>query len=414
MLRCCVSAVCVQFFCDWLSEAAVDFRVDDSFLHHAAVACFGCANSLYEQHFNLCASQLSAACRSLGAARLCEDGVADESVSRTAAGTASDDFVAWRDSHLLPNLVRAVTQPSAFQAQVDAERRERKERQQREKAMEEKEEEARTDPASRGGGDSDDEATSASKEPHSPSALVDVEELGPTIHSSGGLKPRGKVNTAQSEQVSGGEQLVSAVRIHSHSVAAPSSTSTILPSSSSSKTSSTSASASSSSSSPAARDAPRPMLTSALRSALGKQGYQLIGSHSGVKLCRWTKAMLRGRGGCYKHTCYGIISYQCMEMTPSLACANKCVFCWRHGTNPVGKEWKWQVDEPELIIDGALQQHRRMVAQMKGVPGVKQERLQDALVPRHCALSLVGGQLDHTALFHAPACFNPLPAYAHS
>lgn len=28
-------------------------------------------------------------------------------------------------------------------------------------------------------------------------------------------------------------------------------------------------------------------------------------------------------------------------MTPSLACANKCVFCWRHYTNPVGKEWKY-------------------------------------------------------------------------
>ena len=77
------------------------------------------------------------------------------------------------------------------------------------------------------------------------------------------------------------------------------------------------------------------MLTPALRAALGKQGYQLIGSHSGVKLCRWTKAMLRGRGGCYKHSFYGIQSHQCMEMTPSLACANKCVFCWRHGSNPV-------------------------------------------------------------------------------
>ena len=39
-------------------------------------------------------------------------------------------------------------------------------------------------------------------------------------------------------------------------------------------------------------------------------------------------------GGCYKHTFYGITSYQCMEATPSLACANKCVFCWRHHKNP--------------------------------------------------------------------------------
>ena len=58
-------------------------------------------------------------------------------------------------------------------------------------------------------------------------------------------------------------------------------------------------------------------------------GYRIVGSHSGVKLCRWTKSMLRGRGGCYKHTFYGIESHRCMETTPSLACANKCVFCWR-------------------------------------------------------------------------------------
>ena len=34
---------------------------------------------------------------------------------------------------------------------------------------------------------------------------------------------------------------------------------------------------------------PREMLTPLLREALTKQGYRLIGSHSGVKLCRWTK-----------------------------------------------------------------------------------------------------------------------------
>ena len=34
---------------------------------------------------------------------------------------------------------------------------------------------------------------------------------------------------------------------------------------------------------------PREMITPMLRSALEKQGYKLIGTHSGVKLCRWTK-----------------------------------------------------------------------------------------------------------------------------
>ena len=137
-------------------------------------------------------------------------------------------------------------------------------------------------------------------------------------------------------------------------------------------------------------DPNREMLTPSLRKSLTKQGYKLIGSHSGVKLCRWTKAMLRGRGGCYKHTFYGIESYRCMEMTPSLACANKCVFCWRHHSNPVGTEWKWKMDEPQFLVDEATKKHVEMIKQLKGVPGVKIERFETAKTIKHCALSLVG------------------------
>ncbi|XP_064893295.1 S-adenosyl-L-methionine-dependent tRNA 4-demethylwyosine synthase TYW1 isoform X6 [Columba livia] len=165
------------------------------------------------------------------------------------------------------------------------------------------------------------------------------------------------------------------------------------------------------------------MITPALREALTKQGYKLIGSHSGVKLCRWTKSMLRGRGGCYKHTFYGIESHRCMEATPSLACANKCVFCWsigerwrielcsgdctasrniavqiivplslhiRHHTNPVGTEWRWKMDQPEMILQEALENHRNMIKQFKGVSGVRADRLAEAMTAKHCALSLVG------------------------
>ncbi|MCO5576767.1 hypothetical protein L7F22_030586 [Adiantum nelumboides] len=132
------------------------------------------------------------------------------------------------------------------------------------------------------------------------------------------------------------------------------------------------------------------MVTPTIRSNLEKQGYKIIGTHSGVKLCRWTKSQLRGRGGCYKHSFYGIESHRCMEATPSLACANKCVFCWRHHTNPVGKSWKWKMDDPVEIVETALNLHINMIKQMKGVPGVKQERLMEGVNPRHCALSLVG------------------------
>ena len=131
-------------------------------------------------------------------------------------------------------------------------------------------------------------------------------------------------------------------------------------------------------------------ITTRLREDLSKQGYRLVESHSAVKVCRWTKNSMRGRGGCYKHTFYGIKSYQCMEMTPNLACASKCTFCWRHHKNPVGTEWKWKMDQPDIIVEQGLKNHQDMIKQLKGVPGVTEERFSDAQTVRHCALSLVG------------------------
>lgn len=124
--------------------------------------------------------------------------------------------------------------------------------------------------------------------------------------------------------------------------------------------------------------------------SLTKQGYTIVGSHSGVKICRWTKSALRGRGSCYKFSFYGIKSHLCMETTPSLSCSSKCVFCWRHGTNPVGTTWRWQVDSPEDIIQGAMDGHYKKIKQMRGVPGVVAERFAEAFKIKHCALSLVG------------------------
>jgi len=112
------------------------------------------------------------------------------------------------------------------------------------------------------------------------------------------------------------------------------------------------------------------MITAKQKAVLTKQGYKLVGSHSAVKLCRWTKHMLRGRGGCYKHSFYGIMSYACMEATTSLACANRCDFCWRHHKNPVGTWWRWSLDDPQKIVDGCLEEHRKLINTFKGVEGV--------------------------------------------
>ncbi|PHH87240.1 hypothetical protein CDD83_9132 [Cordyceps sp. RAO-2017] len=141
--------------------------------------------------------------------------------------------------------------------------------------------------------------------------------------------------------------------------------------------------------------------------ALTKQGYSIVGSHSGVKICRWTKSALRGRGSCYKYSLYGINSHQCMETTPSLSCSNKCVFCWRHGTNPVGTTWRWVVDPPDMIFEGVKENHYKKIKMMRGVPGVRAERYAEALRIRHCALSLVGEPIfyphinEFLALLHA-------------
>jgi tRNA wybutosine-synthesizing protein 1 len=140
--------------------------------------------------------------------------------------------------------------------------------------------------------------------------------------------------------------------------------------------------------------------------ALMKQGYTIVGSHSGVKICRWTKSALRGRGSCYKYSFYGIASHQCMETTPSLSCSNKCVFCWRHGTNPVGTTWRWVVDPPEMIFNGVKEGHYKKIKMMRGVPGVRAERFAEAMKIRHCALSLVGEPIfyphinEFTAMLH--------------
>lgn len=53
----------------------------------------------------------------------------------------------------------------------------------------------------------------------------------------------------------------------------------------------------------------REMVTPLVRASLSKQGYKIIGSHSGVKMCRWTKSMLRGRGGWCVHMTYAFLCF---------------------------------------------------------------------------------------------------------
>ena len=47
-------------------------------------------------------------------------------------------------------------------------------------------------------------------------------------------------------------------------------------------------------------------------------------------------------------------------------CTYVCVCVVRHHTNPVGTEWRWKMDDPDTILQGALENHYQMVKQFKG------------------------------------------------
>lgn len=48
------------------------------------------------------------------------------------------------------------------------------------------------------------------------------------------------------------------------------------------------------------------------------------------------------------------------------------------------------MDPPDMIVNGAIASHVKMVKECRGLPGLKMERYEEAFTPRHCALSLVG------------------------
>ena len=148
------------------------------------------------------------------------------------------------------------------------------------------------------------------------------------------------------------------------------------------------------------------MLTPEARQELERQQYRLVGSHSAVKTCGWTKNMLRGRGGCYKLKFYGIMSHQCMQMTTSISCANRCVFCWRGYKAPVSKEWRWDVDDPEMILLESVKAHRKLLTGYGGNDKVLNQLYKQAQEAKHVALSLTGEPIIYPRINELIALFN--------
>ncbi|XP_063002599.1 S-adenosyl-L-methionine-dependent tRNA 4-demethylwyosine synthase TYW1-like [Elgaria multicarinata webbii] len=335
------------WFCKWLGEAASDFRVGKTHLKGLRYAVFGLGNSLYAEHYNTVGRNVDKWLWMLGARRVLSCGRGDANVAKSKHGSVEADFEAWKGAFLarlraLCKGEKAACSGSCKKGACASKRKAARGAAEREPKAAEREEEEEEE--EEGGLFETTSEEESGDESGGARRVVDVEDLGQVMgHVKKAQRELDGVvtGTAGSQQSRGGEER-------------------------------------------------REMITPALRNALTKQGYRLIGSHSGVKLCRWTKSMLRGRGGCYKHTFYGIESHRCLETTPSLACANKCVFCWRHHTNPVGTEWRWKMDPPEMILQEAIENHQSLIKQFKGVPGVRADRFEEGLEARHCALSLVG------------------------
>lgn len=144
----------------------------------------------------------------------------------------------------------------------------------------------------------------------------------------------------------------------------------------------------------------KPQLLEGQKKKLEKQGYRIVGNHSSVKICEWTKHMLRGKGGCYKYVFYGIRSHQCLQMTTSMFCASRCKFCWRGQKAPVSKSWYGQVDDPEHIINHSLTEHLKLLQGFKGkgYEGFDKEKIAEMDNVRHVALSLTGEPITYPRL----------------
>jgi len=136
----------------------------------------------------------------------------------------------------------------------------------------------------------------------------------------------------------------------------------------------------------------------AIYERLSKQGYHIIGVVGAVKRCHWTReAVLRHRF-CYKCLWYGIESHRCIQMTPVVVwCWNRCLHCWRIQPEDVGMHWDDTrppvTDDPGVLVEESIRVHRQIMAGFKGNPKADLKMVEEAMNPKHVAISLSGEPL---------------------
>ncbi len=132
------------------------------------------------------------------------------------------------------------------------------------------------------------------------------------------------------------------------------------------------------------------MVKEAYKKTLEKQHYAMIGSHSAVKLCTWTKKSLRDQGVCYKEKFYGIKSHLCCQMSVTINyCDMDCIYCWREHYN----EPFTDIDDPGQLLEKAIQAQRKLISGFGGFEGTNKDKLRQAADPNQFAISLTGETL---------------------
>jgi len=136
------------------------------------------------------------------------------------------------------------------------------------------------------------------------------------------------------------------------------------------------------------------LFTDEYKKALEKASYEIVGNHSAVEICGWTKKSLKGDSdGCYKQKFYGIRSHQCTQMTPAaVACDQKCVYCWRANEMFSGKQdlMEYANDDPVEVVQESIEAHLRKLTGFGGNPKIDQNKYEESRTVRHFAISLTG------------------------
>ena len=132
------------------------------------------------------------------------------------------------------------------------------------------------------------------------------------------------------------------------------------------------------------------MISDLKKKDLKKQGYRVIGNHSAIKVCEWTKKSLRGEDVCYKEKFYDTKCHRCVQMTPALNfCSHRCTWCWRDIDFTKAK-WKGKVDSPKFIIDECIKEFNKTLVGFGGYKGVDRKKLEEISKPQQFAISLSG------------------------